>query len=267
MWEAHHQTQLLLNAVGMSFHSKIEPWSSNYHLDWMLLGLLTMMCSSSRQAFLEERLSINCVWTPLAVIVLRAKWSSTVIDLHLLPALVFAPRDPKKFACRLTVFEPHWLSLFCAPSEPEESASRPIKVISRKGQKTIRLWADLARQGSFAIDWSIDFPAPSPSFLPPMGAILFHGEVWPKDIDSKILCTVIDCPLFVLFWLQGTIGNTAIEHVKNSLHVFWLSTWLLAISNRGYHYARKDISWRWTMHCNTWFKTTTSVTQLHFDRT
>ena len=110
MWEAHHQTQLLLNAVCMSFHSKIEPWSSNYHLDWMLLGLLTMMCSSSRQAFLEERLSINCVWTSLAVIVLRAKWSSTVIDLHLLPALVFAPGDPKKFACRLTVFEV-WTSL------------------------------------------------------------------------------------------------------------------------------------------------------------
>ena len=32
---------------------------------------------------------------------------------------VFAPGEPKKIACQLTVFEPHWLSLFYAPSDPQ----------------------------------------------------------------------------------------------------------------------------------------------------
>ena len=56
--------------------------------------------------------------TSSAVIVLRADWSSTGIDHHS-PALLFTPGGPGKFACRLTVFEPHRLSLFCAPSDPQ----------------------------------------------------------------------------------------------------------------------------------------------------
>ena len=58
-----------------------------------------------------NRLSINCDWTSLAVIVLRAEWSSTGID-HQWPSLIFAPGEPEKIACQSTVFEPHWLSLF-----------------------------------------------------------------------------------------------------------------------------------------------------------
>ena len=34
-------------------------------------------------------------------------------------SLFFAPGEHEEVACQSTVFEPHWLSLFCAPSDPQ----------------------------------------------------------------------------------------------------------------------------------------------------
>ena len=66
------------------------------------------------------RLLTVIIWIPpVAVLFLRAEWTSTGIDDHHWPALLLAPGEPILFACRSTVFEPHWLSLFCAPTDPQ----------------------------------------------------------------------------------------------------------------------------------------------------
>ena len=118
-WECNNILRSL-NWIGQKGLDPLEALrSASFHIKIMNHRLHCLRTNGRRYKYLENSLSrksevrLNLIGCHC----FARRWSSTGIDYHW--PVFFAPGEPGEIACQSTVFEPHWLSLFCAPSDPQ----------------------------------------------------------------------------------------------------------------------------------------------------